>query len=288
MDMLLGKVQGLTMAHGSVGDFDFINNVINFYEIDTIFHFGAQSIVSRAELDPRGTFYSNIAGTTNILDSAKGNRVKSVVTVSSDKMYGHAPIPYKEDGIVVPKEVYSTSKTCSDFVTQCYGKDFAVPCIVIRPCNFFGPGDLNFSRLIPNSIIKALNGTSPVLWKGVDNYIREMIYTKDAVEIIVKLANILHENESIYGEAYNRGSGATFRVGDLIENLTGLIDPELTVEIREKEFEFREIEEQYLDLTKISKLLGDMPNRTMSDFDGCLRETIDWYRDLHAVMQHLT
>jgi len=288
MKFLLSGVTGLTMAHGSVGDFDFINNVVNSYEIDTIFHFGAQSIVNRAELDPRGTFNSNIAGTTNILEAAKLNMVKSVITVSSDKMYGHGPVPYKEDGIVVPREVYSTSKTCSDFVTQCYGKNFGVPCIVIRPCNFFGPGDFNFTRLVPNTIIKALNGQSPIVWEGVSDYIREMIYIEDAIQIIIKLARILYENDTIYGEPFNVGSGATFRVRDLVDELTNLIDPNLGVEIRKKEFEFREIEEQYLDLTKIKNLLGDLPDKTKSDFSGCLQETIDWYRDVHEKMSYLT
>jgi len=282
MQYVLSDIPNYTMCYGSVGNYDFINNVINSYEIDTVFHFGAQAIVANAELAPRNTFTSNIEGTVNILESARKNKVKAVATISSDKMYGHAPVPYVESASVEPKEVYSTSKTCSDFITQCYGKNFAVPCVVFRSCNFFGPGDFNFTRIVPNSIIRALKneeGEHPFLWSGVADYIREFIYSEDAANLILRVVDKLRVNETMYGEPYNIGSGVTYRVGDFIEKIVKQANPKSSVDIRKKDFEFKEIEKQWVSLEKLKSVIGPINTRTETDIEGCLDDTIKFYKD---------
>lgn len=275
----VGDLNSFSLCLGDVSNSDFVERVINEEEIDTIFHFGAQAIVSRAELSPHGTFKTNINGTINILESARKNKVKAVATISSDKMYGHAPCPYKEDGLIMPREVYSTSKTCSDFITQCYGKDFGVPCVVFRSCNFFGPGDFNFTRLVPNTIIRSLRGENPFIWKGVNEYIREFIFSYDAVTQILEVVNKLYGDESLYGEPFNIGTGVKFTVEDFIKKVAYHANPDVQVEIREKDFEFKEIKEQWLDLSKLKSVIGDFNTLTETNLDNCLKTTVSFYRD---------
>lgn len=279
MKYCIGNVKNISMAYGSVGDYDFIDRVINEEEIDTIFHFGAQAIVGKAELSPRGTFKSNVEGTLNILESAKNNKVKAIATISSDKMYGHAPCPYKEDGVVQPKEVYSTSKTCSDFITQCYGKNFNIPCVVFRSCNFFGPGDFNFTRIVPNTIIRSLKGENPFIWDGVSKYVREFIYSEDAVSQIIQIVNKLYSDTSLYGEAFNIGTGVKYTVEDFINKVAYIANPNVSVDIKKKYFDFNEIKEQWLDLTKLENTIGKFSTMTEKDIDGCLYKTVEFYKE---------
>lgn len=284
MDYVLGGLRRYTMVYGSVADASLVNSIVNEKQIDTIYHFGAQPIVSYAELDPVNTFHSNAVGALNVLEAARKNHVKSILVSSSDKMYGHAPCPYKEDGPAFPREVYSMTKTCCDYITQCYAINYGLPATVFRSCNLFGPGDFNFTRLVPNTIIRALRGEQPYLWSGVAGYVREFIYAPDAIRILRRISDYIYTGEIENPVTVNLGTGASFKVVDFMNMVTKRVNPLLDVEIKEKEFEFKEIPKQWLCLDKLKEIVGDTMVKhaqTNDDINKCIDETVDFYREFY-------
>jgi nucleoside-diphosphate-sugar epimerase len=205
---------------------------------------------------------------------------------NSDKYYGQSPnIPYKETDRPMPSGVYEVSKTCSDFICQMFGKNFDVPVISIRGANLFGPGDWNFTRLVPNTIIRLLEGKKPMLWADVKDYQREFIYVKDAVDILVKL---MSKADEYAGESVNLGVGSIWKVEDFIHEIIEAMNADLEpdkfihhlIDTPIKEHYFHEIPEQSLNLGKLQQMYGgDLPNRT-SNIIECLRETIHFYSDV--------
>lgn len=265
----------VTWVKGSLEDLDFLDRVINTYEIDTIFHMAAVSVVRKASRNPLVCFKTNIGGTWNILDSARRSKtVKAFVGASSDKAYGeHDELPYKEDFSLKAINTYDASKACEDILIRTFAHNYGLPAVVTRACNIYGPGDFNYSRIIPNSIRKLSNDESPIIWKGVNDYVREFIFINDLVDANLLLAT---QCEKYRGHAFNIASGDVFRVEDLVNRVGLLMGKSIKASIVEKELEFLEIREQYLSGDKLMGL-GWKPAHTIDDG---LAATIGWYKDV--------
>jgi len=271
----------ITTVQGDINDYSFVDSIINHYQINYIYHLAAETQVDSSNKSPLRCLETNIIGTANILESAKQNHVKGVIAMSSDKYYGRASdVPYPEDLKPDPTGVYEVSKTCSDQICHVFGKNFGVPVISIRGCNIFGPGDRNFSRIVPNSIRRMTQGQNPMLWSDVKDYIREFIYVEDAINILTKLMDVTDENR---GESVNMGVGFVIRVEDFISLMIKHFDGINEIDIAEKEQHFNEIENQSLDLCKLKKMIGGSfisSSRTINDIDGCLGETVEYYKKI--------
>ena len=204
-------------------DFLQVQRICNRHQIDTIFHLAASAIVSDAANSPMSTFQNNIAPTLNLLEAARVNNIPRVLIASTDKSYGdHAdaddpePLPYREGYALRGMDVYSASKACADLMTQTYGFQYKLPVIVVRSCNIFGPGDLNFTRLIPRTTLRMLRGEAPVINLGNADVLREYVYVDDLVGAYMFLAENLDKHyvdpmpqrgRVTYGySAYNVGS----------------------------------------------------------------------------------
>ena len=271
----------ITTVQGDINDYAFVDSIINHYQINYIYHLAAETQVDSSNKSPLRCLETNIIGTANILESAKQNHVKGIIAMSSDKYYGRAPdVPYLEDLKPDPTGVYEVSKTCSDQICRVYGKNFGVPVISIRGCNIFGPGDRNFSRIVPNSIRRMIQGQNPMLWSDVKDYIREFIYVKDAINILTKLMNVTDENS---GESVNVGVGFVIGIEDFVSLMIKHFDGINEIDIIEKEQHFNEIKNQSLDLCRLKSMVGDScvsNSKTMNDIDGCLGETVEYYKKI--------
>lgn len=245
----------MSVVYGDLRDADVVRYAVSHYEVDTIFHVGAITILRMATHDPLTTYQINTMGTVHVLEAARQcKHVKKIVVASSDKAYGvHQDLPYKETHALLASDPYSTSKSCTDLIAQSYAYTYGLDVSVMRSGNIFGPGDLNRSRLIPGAILKILGGQAPVIYKGVAQYKREFMFIGDVVDAYLKVA---HRGEA--GQAYNIGGAgwATIlhTVQMVIEEMrkVGLCDPSMEPEIVEKDF--IEIKEQYLDPTKLQGL----------------------------------
>jgi CDP-glucose 4,6-dehydratase len=290
-----------------LAEFRDVQRIVDRHSIDTIFHLAASAIVGDAANAPISTFENNIVPTLNILEAARvgSKKIERVVIASSDKAYGDhdesgdpEPLPYVEDFALRGLDVYSSSKVCADMIAQTYALQFDLPVVVARSCNIYGPGDLNFTRLIPRTIVRCLMGGPPVIRQGNQNVRREYIYVDDVVDAYLLLgrhaatmngASKPKTGRATYGWcAFNIGSYAcrdgvsaqkqpnVRSVQQVIEEVTHRMgeDAPQPVTIGEAE-NVIEIPDQFQCSDKLLAL-GFAPNYR---FNEGLVPTVRWYRD---------
>lgn len=264
------------IVRGELTDYDLLLRAINEYEINTVFHLGAQTIVGTASRSPLSTFEANIKGTWNLLEACRqcSTLVERVVIASSDKAYGsHANLPYTEETPLVGRFPYDVSKSCTDLISMSYFHTYNTPIAITRCGNLFGAGDLNFNRLIPGTIKSALNNESPII-RSDGLFIRDYFYVEDAVDAYLTLAERLQE-DAIVGQDFNFGTETPLSVVELVNRiLESMNKTELAPKILNQAS--HEIREQYLDCTKAKTLLNWQPTHT---FNEGIKNTIFWYTD---------
>lgn len=258
-----------SIVYGDLRDIDSIRYTMSHYEIDTVFHLGAVTILRQAVVDPQTCYGVNVMGTVNILEAARSVGAKKIVVASSDKAYGtYKNLPYVETmPVQASADSYSTSKACTDLIAQSYASTYDMDVSIVRAGNIYGPGDRNMSRLIPRSILRILEGIQPQLYKGVAQYKREFMYIDDVID-----AYLTVQDRGLKGEAYNIGGSGFQSILDTVKLIAEITNhPDLEPEIIDKDF--IEIKEQYLDPTKIKKL-GWKCN---FDIRRGLEESVKWY-----------
>jgi len=266
----------INVVRGTLSDYELLLRTLNEYEVDTIFHLAAQTIVTIANRSPLSTFESNIKGTWNLLEAARQTEtVRRVVVASSDKAYGeHDRLPYKEDFPLQGRHPYDVSKSCVDLLAQSYYYTYGMPIGIIRCGNIYGGGDLNFNRVIPGTIRSLYDHEPPVI-RSDGTPERDYIYVKDAVEAYLTLARFLDQDE-IRGQAFNFSNEKPITVLNLVQKIVEIYgETDLYPKILGKGKQKGEIQSQYLSSEKARKFLKW---KTTYSMDKGLRETIDWYR----------
>ena len=269
-------LQNCNIMLGDITDYQFMRQVINENEIDIIFHFAAYSIVRISAKDPLNAYAVNVMGTVALLEAARNvGRCTNIIVASSDKAYGdHKKLPYKENShYLIPNNTYDTSKAAMDMISRSYAKNYDMPIIVTRSANIYGPGDLNFSRIIPNTIRRLLHKEKPILYSDVKQCLREFVYIDD----VVSAYDLLARSTNLFGEAFNIGGIDAIEMQDLIELIAEIMGINLEIEIIKRDSLFKEIERQYLDFSKLANATGWKPTIKLSE--GLLK-TVNWYRGL--------
>ena len=249
LDIDMRKVN---VVQGDIRDFEFLKLLFNEYEFDTIFHLGALSEVKKCQPNPRLAFDTNVMGTVNILEAARlYGKVNAIAVSSSDKAYGSGVVPYVEDLPMAGKGIYEVSKSCTDLIARSYYLNYDMPVFVTRCSNLYGGADMNMSRIIPNTSRLALEGRSPMIWKGSEKAVREFLYIEDAVDAYLSLVNNI---DKVKGEAFNIGSGEVNTIEEIVNMILSKVDKNLTINYQEKDFP--EITAQYLSSDKIKSYTG--------------------------------
>lgn len=270
---ILNIREKINIIKGDITDYDLVLRVLNEFEIDTCFHLAAQSIAQTAEKSPLSTLESNIKGTWILLEASKNYGIERMIVASSDKAYGkQKEFPYNEDCPLLGRNPYDASKICADVLAQTYASTYNFPVAITRNVNVYGPGDLNFSRLIPGTIISILKNDTPVI-RSDGTPERDYMYIEDAVNAYIILAENLHRPE-VKGEAFNFGSGKPIKVLDLFNMIIKLSGKNLIPKIMSEAK--NEIDRQYLATTKAERVLGWKPKWT---FEEGLKKTIEWYQE---------
>ena len=270
-DNLLSKI---TVVHGCVEDLPTLERTIAEYEIDTVFHLAAQTIVGVACENPVGTFAANIQGTWNILEACrKVGHVSRIVIASSDKAYGeHTTLPYSETAPLHGEHPYDVSKSCADLISTAYHVTYDMPICITRCGNLFGPGDLNFNRIVPDTIRSALNDKS-ISIRSDGSYIRDYFYVKDGALAYMHLAERM-DNPKVIGEAFNFSNEIQIPVFALVKKILALMGKDHLEPVILNQAH-NEIKHQYLSAEKARNLLAWKPQYTL---ENGLLETIDWYK----------
>ena len=270
----------IRIAQEDVCDQAAMERVLGEYEIDTVFHLAAQTIVGIANRNPVSTFEANIKGTWTVLEACRRSPlVKQIIVASSDKAYGtHEQLPYAEGAALQGRHPYDVSKSCADLIAQTYAASYGLPVCVTRCGNLYGGGDLNWNRSVPGTIRSALCGERPII-RSDGSFIRDYFYVEDGTDAYLKLAEQLAAKRELAGEAFNFGNDAKLNVLELVQMILRLARREdLTPDVRNEAS--NEIPHQYLNTAKARRVLGWEPRYGLEEG---LRRTIQWYRNFLAI-----
>lgn len=268
----------VTVVRGDVRDQPLLERVLGEYEIATVIHLAAQTIVPIANRNPVSTFETNIAGTWALLEACRRSpTVAQIVVASSDKAYGESPVlPYRETMPLDAVHPYDVSKACADLLARSYARTWGLPVAITRCGNFFGGGDLNWNRIVSGTIRSVLRAERPVI-RSDGTPVRDYIYVEDAVSAYLTLAERLGEGVAQAGEAFNFSTGARLAARELVDRIVRLMGSDLEPVVLNQATS--EIPAQYLDATRAHEVLGWRP---AFGLDEGLKRTIGWYQDHFA------
>lgn len=262
-------VENCTIVRGDVRDTHLLRRILTEYDIEVVYHLAAMAIVSQANVLPYEAYSTNIMGTVSLLEAMRTTRPDvRVVVASSDKAYGdNVTLPYTEQTPLLGRNPYDCSKSCQDLIAQSYLMTQGLHIAITRNGNIYGGGDLNWNRLIPNTIRRLLRGHTPVVY-GAGSETRDLFYVEDVVNAYLCLV----EQDAI--GAYNFSTGEELTVKSVIETICRLM--ERPVHYDTLNLTRGEISYQVLDSTKARLELGWKPQYTL---EAGLRRTIAWYRE---------
>jgi CDP-glucose 4,6-dehydratase len=269
-----------TVALADIQDYESLVRVLNEHNVDAVFHLAAQTIVGTANRSPLSTFEANIRGTYVLLEACRavgvvGDPVSRIVVASSDKAYGsHEDLPYREDFPLQPTYPYDVSKAATDMIARSFAATYGMPVAVTRLANVYGGGDLNWSRVVPDTCRALLNGDDPVI-RSDGTPERDYLYVEDAVDAYLAIAASL-DDEGRRGRAWNAGWGSPIAVREMVERLIAAAGSDAEPDVQGTGTPHGEIDRQYLDSTSIREELGWSPR---VELDDGLARTFRWYAD---------
>ncbi len=248
--------------------------------IDTVLHLGAQATVGPANLSPRETFESNVAGSWNVLEAARLSDVSGVVVASSDTAYGpSAVLPYTEAMALEASHPYDASKAAADIIARSYWSTYGLPVVVTRMANLYGGGDRNRSRLVPETAAAIIAGRAPVI-RSDGSPERDFLYVSDAVDAYLAIIDLLDAGLGA-GQAFNAGSGIPRKAIEIVETMCRVAGVDLVADLRGSGVPEGEIDRHWIDSAKLRGLCGWEPKVQLEDG---LALTLDWYREHPEVL----
>ncbi len=271
-----GALDQITVVRGDVRDQPLLERVLGEFEIDTVIHLAAQTIVGIANRNPISTFETNIQATWGLLEACRRSpKVKQIVLASSDKAYGdQEQLPYDETTPLQGKHPYDVSKSCADLIAQTYATTYASPVVITRCGNFYGGGDLNWNRIIPGTIRSLLRNERPII-RSDGLFVRDYFYVEDGAAAYMHLAEQLAARpEELRGHAFNFSNENPVTVLQIVADVTKVMGSNLTPDIRNEAN--HEIRKQFLSAAKARTLLNWRPLFTLNEG---LEATVRWYRD---------
>lgn len=268
---LLGLRDEVELAEGDLRDAEAVAAAVA--GCDSVFHLAAQTIVGVARESPAETFEVNVRGAWNVFEACREHDVSRVVFASSDKAYGASPeLPYREDFPLRAAFPYDASKAAADVIARSYAHAYGVPLAVTRFANVYGGGDLNFSRLVPETVVAVLDGRPPVI-RSDGTPERDFLHVDDAVAAYLAIAAAL-DGEGARGEAFNAGGERPHSVREVVGLIAAAASVGVEPEYLGEGSPDGEIDRQYVDSTKLRELTGWRPR---VELDRGLRGTLEWY-----------
>jgi CDP-glucose 4,6-dehydratase len=276
-----GLIEKVKVVRGDIREQATLERVLGEYEIDTVIHLAAQTIVGIANRNPVSTLETNIAGTWSLLEACRRSpTVHQIVVASSDKAYGeHTELPYTEAAPLQGQHPYDVSKSCADLIAQAYAKSYELPVAITRCGNFYGGGDLNWNRIVPGTIRSIVRNQRPVI-RSDGKFVRDYFYADDGALANITLAEKLAEHPELRGEAFNFSNEQQITVLELVNRILSLMKSNLEPEIRNEAT--NEIRHQYLSAEKARRVLGWQPVFTLEEG---MKQTIRWYEDFLRVSE---
>ncbi len=276
---------------GDIRDYKFLESNIKNFAPEIIFHMAAQPLVRQSYKDPLDTFETNLMGTANLLEIVRGCEfVEALINVTTDKCYNNKEIlkGYVETDELGGKDPYSSSKACSELITQAYRESFfkerKIGIATARAGNVLGGGDWAKDRLIPD-IFKNIQDKS-ILKLRNPNSIRPWQYVLDLLNGYLLLAENLSKDFSKFSGAWNFGPvGPNPRTVEWVAKyLSSKIDGFQFI-IENKNSNPFESNLLNLDVSKAINLLNWFPK---VDIEQTLTNVIEWHKSWNNKENSLT
>lgn len=274
--------KGMASVFGDIRDYQAVLKVFRDCSPEIVFHLAAQPLVRQSYRDPLNTYATNIMGTVHVLEAARHSpSVRAVVNVTSDKCYKNMEWfwGYREFDSLGGYDPYSSSKACSEIVTEAYRNSFFdgknnVAVASARAGNVIGGGDWAEDRLVPDVIRAILTDEKIVLrYPGA---IRPWQHVMEPLRGYLMLGERLWTEGARFAEAWNFGPRIddTMPVKDLVERIIYLWGKgEISVQTGSNDL--HETNYLKLDCIKASEKLNWRP---LLGFNEAIEMTVAWYR----------
>jgi CDP-glucose 4,6-dehydratase len=293
---LEGLNNKIRLINGDLLDKDLLINTITENQIDIIFHLAAQVEVGVGLVNPFLTFETNVRGTYTLMEACRiaknsGQNIKSIVVASSDKAYGEYPVdqmPYRESYPLLPKYPYDTSKACADMICNAYSIDeYGLPIVTTRFSNIYGPGQMNFSAIVPDAIRSGL-GYSKFIPRSDGSMVRDFIFSEDVAELYMLIAMELILNpEKLKGQTFNAGSNKPIDMKSLLIKIYSSLENSKSLELILKEMQGKktkgEIQHQHMSFDKVFEYFDWKPKNSI---DEGISKSIEWYKSFLPINKH--
>lgn len=232
------SIGDVPFVKGDLFDVDLLRKTFRDYNVDSVIHFAAYSLVGESMTNPAKYYHNNVAGTLSLLDAMIAENVKYLVFSSSAATYGDCG-----DGLITenspqnPTSVYGQTKLMMEQFMQDYDKAYGMKYVALRYFNAAGAhvsGEIGEahnpeSHLIP-IILQVANGKRDHIGIFGDDYptpdgtcIRDYIHITDLADAHIKALEYLKNGGK--STHYNLGNGNGFSVKeviDTVEKVTGI------------------------------------------------------------------
>ncbi len=272
-----------------IRDLNRVVEIIGSEKPDFIFHLAAQPIVSLSYANPIETISSNIMGTANILEALRLSNYNCIaIMITSDKAYDNIEQVwgYREIDAIGGKDIYSGSKGGAEVVIKSYYHSFFkfnnsnIKLAVGRAGNVIGGGDWAKDRVVVDCMRAWSRGEAVEIRSPKAT--RPWQHVLEPLSGYLRLAQVLSEDSSLSGEAFNFGPRAeqNHTVIELIRDLSqywSFKDGSLAFRVTEN-IPFHEA-----GLLKLNcdKSLFYLKWQSSLKYSDTIRFTSEWYYDFY-------
>ena len=288
--VLTGIEKRINHRIGDVRNYDSLQDFFREVNPEIVFHLAAQPLVRESYNAPKETYDINVGGTVNVLECCRQTEsVKVIVNVTTDKCYENREWVwgYRENDSLGGYDPYSSSKACSELVTEGYRTSFFNPdsfalhgksLASARAGNVFGGGDWQADRIVPDCI-RALEKGEPIIVRS-PQAIRPWQHVLEPLSGYMLLAEKMYAQPAWYAGAWNFGpSDSSFlSVGSLVDGIVKAWG-EGSWEDHSNPDAPHEANVLKLDISKAKSLLGWSP---LWNIAKAIAETVTWYRQYHT------
>jgi dTDP-D-glucose 4,6-dehydratase len=148
---MLNHKRNFTFYHGDVTNPKEVLECMERYNIDTVFHFAAQSHVDLSFESSYNFTHTNVYGTHVMLENAKKMGIKRFIHISTDEVYGEvddSDDDLLETSLLAPTNPYAATKAAAEMLVNSYARSFKLPAIIVRSNNVYGPHQFPESKLV--------------------------------------------------------------------------------------------------------------------------------------------
>jgi UDP-glucose 4-epimerase len=272
LDAALGG--GAIVFRADVREATEVADAVSAFAPEVIFHLAAQINVRRSVSDPGLDARTNIAGTINVLEAARGADAGVINVSTGGAIYGNTDIvPTSESVEPLPAAQYGQSKYCAERYVGLYGRLYGVRAATARFANVYGPRQdpLGEAGVIAIFCGRLEDRERPLVY-GTGRQTRDYIYVADAVAGLLALL----DHTEARGE-YNIGTGHESSVLDIIEALGPHAEDDFSPQFADERA--GEIERSCLDVSRAREALGWS---SQVDLAEGLKHTMAWARANHA------